>query len=315
MLGAIINQAKETIETSCKDTKAGEECNVSAAATINITKDIAEMSGISYGPGEGFSEGESLNLPAGSLTFQKLSDSRLEYALTLDMTKIDDEIDDNMPSTITFSWSSAGDILRVYYSDKKGHNSTFTMLKTALGTKKMISNGYFDTGVEGGTYIMEVRLLDDDSHKISETMSYYDSHNITEVLSKGVIDDTNGSVYLQPWAPNGISFNNTGAAYGKGTNPTVDTIDKENGAILKGKVSGDRFVIVKAGEKVGKYTVLGYIFKAYDGISYEYEYFGKDDLLADKDATSDTDKLDVYMLDASNTPSTSKVTGFWLTKE
>ena len=318
----VINLGKQSIETNCGNTAEGEECNITTPITITVTDDMVKASEVFYGDHEGFEVGDTVTLPADDVTLKKLADSRFTYALTIDLSKVDD--DPRITST-TFSWNDTGDILRVYYEDAQGHNSSFILLKTPSGTKKMISNGYFDAGSEGGTYIMEVRLLDAASHKISETMSYYDFHNTTdypnpgdrEVTSKGVISDINGSVYLHPWAPDGMTFDAHGmttCTCSWGSSPAIDTNDTENGAILKGTATGNRFVIVKEGKTAGKYTVLGYIFKGYDGSGFEYEYFGKQDLLAPKGAASDTDKLDIYRLDNKNR-ATVKVTGMWLTKE
>jgi len=147
--------------------------------------------------------------------------------------------------------------------------------------------------------------------------------NQAEVCSVGEINDMNGSVWIDPYAMDGASFDRAGKEISNWIDNNVTAHiapDEHNGAILHGRSAvGHRFAIVKKGDQVDKHTILGYIFNAYDNcdgkqFTYEYEYFGSNDLLADKNATSDTDQLDVYRLDDTNKPIGNPIAGFYLTK-
>ena len=312
-----INQKNATLNTKCKDIAPNTVCTIDTDVTINVSKDMALYSEAFFGQGEGYDINETLTLKAGALEFRKLSDSRLEYALSVDTSKIED---DDLSSIITFSWNSTGDIARIYYSDSAGYNSSFVFLQSATGEKKMIANGYFDdpSHNEGGVYIMEVRLIDVNTNTISERLSYKDFYHTTnyplsgdnEVASKGDIGNSGGVVYIHPYTLNGTRFDAQGDTLSSGNNPTITTNDTDNGAQLKGTLSSTsshRFVVVKEGETPNPYNILGYIFTSYEGDGYEYEYFGETKLLAEKNATVDLDKLDIYPLDEHNQASSSKI--------
>jgi len=323
-----INSAEGTIEANCGEMTAGKTCDVSKAVNITVTQDMADASEVFFGAGEGYETGDKLVFPKGTLTLHKLSDSRLEYALTIDLSKIEDE---DFKETFTFSWGEAGDILRVYYSENSGtYNGSYTLIKKKSGNT-MVANGYFNEPSQnaGGVYIMEIQLVDAAKHGISEILSYKDFYHDQdfrnrgepdhEVTSKGEINDINGSVYIQPFAPDGFTFDSNGAEQSRGGNPAIGNVDQDNGALIGNDDNGtykshQRFVVVKAGKTVGPYTVLGYVFQNYERNGYYLEYFGKEDLLADKGVTSDSDQLDIWALDDKN-KAIVKVTGLWLTKE
>jgi len=312
-----VNLAKSKVESSCADTPAGEDCDVSGLVSITVTKEMADASEIFYGRGEGFSEDEIINMPEGTLTYRKLENSKLTYAVTIDLTKIEDDADE----IIIFSWNDDGDILRVYYTDEDETYANTIVLLDKNGIKKMVFNGYSDDRAgsgEAGTYIMEVQEESGSTTKgIIERLCYKDNqdpiHPI-EVLSKGKIDNNAGFVSIDPW----------GNAYFDGNGNTRTGVvmpeiadDTTNGAILSMGIElpvSRRFAVVKKGETVGRYTILGYIAKAY-GSGYSYEYFGLETLLADKGATSDSDQIDIYVLDDKNKPTGDPVTNMWLTKE
>jgi len=322
-LSLMNNQAMNIINRSCDNVPADTDCPIDQTVTVTVNEEMAEASEIYFGPGEGYEVGEIITLSSNALTFRKLSDSLFTYAVSLDTSKI---VDEDMEGTFTFSWNDEGNIARVYYTyvvQTKEYSSSFILLDRN-GTQKMISNGIFDdrlNGGDAGTYIMEVELIDPDSHGIVERLSYFDSkennESLKEVLSKGFINDINGSVYIDPYGNR--TFDENGSTIEPFEPPAVDLNDYNNGAILVAKSgfpNNRRFVVVKAGETVGKYTVVGYIFKAYgndEDHEYEYEYFGLDELLAEKGAGSDSDQLDIWTLDEENKPG-QKVTGVWLTK-
>ncbi len=328
----VLNLAKSRIESECTDTPDGEDCDVSGIAPITVTKEMAVASEIFYGTGEGFSEGETITMPDGTLTYRKLENSKLTYAVTLDLSKIEDDANE----IIVFSWNDDGDILRVYYTDKDETYANTIVMMDKNGTKKMVFNGYFDTNNDNrevasgdaGTYIMEIQEENGSTAKgIIERLCYKDNrdpNNPIEVLSKGKIDNNGGFVYIDPW---------DNAYFDQNGNPRSPVVtipeDTTNGAILVIKeVAGmelvaprpvpvaipRRFAVVKKDEVVGRYTILGYIAKAY-GDGYEYEYFGDESLLAVKGATSDSDQLDIYVLDDKNKPSGDPVTNMWFTRE
>ena len=330
----VLNLAKSKIESECTDTPDGEDCDVSGIAPITVTKEMAVASEIFYGTGEGFSEGEIITMPDGTLTYRKLENSKLTYAVTLDLSKIEDDANE----IIVFSWNDDGDILRVYYTDNDETYANTIVMMDKNGIKKMVFNGYFDTNNdnrevasgEAGTYIMEVQEENGSTAKgIIERLCYKDNrdpNNPIEVLSKGKIDNNGGFVYIDPW---------DNAYFDQSGNPRSPVViipeDTTNGAILVIKEASGmelvtprpvpvlvatprRFAVVKKGEVVGRYTILGYIAKAY-GDGYEYEYFGDESLLAVKGATSDSDQLDIYVLDDKNKPSGDPVTNMWFTKE
>jgi len=311
-----INQGKTVINTACADVPAGEDCDIGEAVTITIDEKMATASTIFFGAGEGFSVGEQLAIPIGALTYRKLANSRLTDSITLDTTKIEDE---DMDEIITFSWNDDGNILRVYYEDVHHTYANVVVLMDKNGTKKMVSNGYFDARPEAnqsGTYVMEVQETGTESNGIIERLCFKDHVNNLDVLSKGIIDNNGGYVFISPWNSSGVGFDANG-------NPSTSTKsvpgDNSNGAILNSNSAGNytaykRFAIVKSGETVGRYTILGYISEAY-GSGYEYEYFGLESLLADSDAASDSDQLDIYALDDKNKPIGEPVTNMWLTKE
>ena len=327
---AATNQARSKVESKCADTPKGEDCEVSSVVTITVTKQMAEASEIFYGKGEGLDENETIAMPAGTLTYRALEDSKLTHSVSIDISKIEEDSNE----IIVFSWNDDGDVLRVYYADKDENYANTIVMLERNNTKKMIFNGYFDTDNdnreattrEAGVYVMEIQeKKDSTTNGIIERLSYKDiaKPTVGEVLSQGWIDNNGGYVSIYPFTT-GIGFDSNGMP---ATVSSDIPADNTNGAMLKMPDAGgleldarvlaatpSRFAIVKKGKTVGKYTILGYIAKAY-GSGYEYEYFGLDSLLAAKGAISDSDQLDIYALDDKNKPTGEPVTNMWLTKK
>jgi len=312
-LGLMINDTLDTIESECSAAAPNTDCPIDQEVKVMMTKSMSEASKVFFGENDGYETGEVVTIPPKSMVFRKISDSRFQYAVSLDYSKIESD----MPTTFTFSWNDVRDVSRVYYTeDKKGYNSSFTLIKKS-GGNKMISNGYFDereNGGDAGVYIMETRSYDEGNNGITERMSYFDMKNNTEVLSKGKISNRGGSVFIEPFSDKTFDANGNDAMW---QDPNIGS-DSDNGAILKGsdKITVPRLVIVPKGQSVNKYNIVGYAFKAHDSKNdlWEWEYFGDSSLLAPKGASSDSDQLDFYALDNKNR-ATVKVSGPWFTKE
>jgi len=325
MYASAVNQAKSKIESLCAEVPAGEDCKITEQMEIPVTQAMATASEIFYGAEDGLSTRDKINIAPNAITYRKLENSRLTQSVTIDLSKVTvvgDEENETLDEIVVFSWNDDGDILRAYYTDTANTYANTIVMMDKNSTKKMLFNGYFDDKInsgEAGVYIMEVQQIDSTNNGIVERLSYKDMKdpsNMLEVLSKGKIDNTGGYVYIDPFAPTGVGFNASGAS--ATVSPTISE-DTANGAILEVgnnfASTSRRFAIVKKGETVGRYTILGYIARGYEVDKPIYEYFGLDSLLAVKGATSDSDQLDIYALDDKNKPTGEPVTNIWLTKE